>query len=84
MPFSEGARDPALLLRAEATKSGAGIVWVSSLEPVANRSAESFFRLDRGERSNGSPVEETAELTSEGVKERRRLRLDLGVLQGGE
>ena len=82
VPFSEGARDPALLLTAEVVKSGAGVIWDTlSLEPAPNRSAESFFRLDRGERSDGSLAEEIAELASEGVRERSRLRLVLGVLE---
>ena len=52
-----------------------------SFDPAPNRSAESFFRLDKGERSAGSPSEGTTEFASEGVRERRRLRLDLGVLE---
>ena len=41
-------RDPALLLRVEVVKFGAGIVCDTlNLEPAPNQSVESFFRLDR-------------------------------------
>ena len=72
-------RRPALLLRVEVVKLGAGIVCDTlNLESAPNRSAESFFRLDR-ERSDRSPVE-MAGFAPEGARERRRLCLDLGVL----